>query len=295
MGEPASGLERPVLVGGTGRSGSTVVGHLLDHHRDLTLTRPMEVRFIAGNDGLADALAVALRKPGSPKAQAAAELAVDRLLNRWFERAPQVGLHQSMTREDVERWAHQYLVDMDRDPVAATRSLAGQIMDRIAERLGAQRLVDTTPANARKADRLEKIYPDSAVVVVTRDGRDVAASFVSQSFGPDDVFEALAQWEQRMLRTHEAVAASRPGRVLTIPLMDLVVSDRAGTLERLCAHLGVDVDPGMVEWFDANVTTGGAHPGRWRQDFDDETCGRIDATYAEACERLAAAGVTIPA
>lgn len=288
------GLERPVLVGGTGRSGSTIVGHLLDHHPDLTLARPMEVRFIAGNDGLADALAVARRKPGSPKAQAAAQLAVDRLLTRWFERAPEVGLHQSMSREDVERWAHEYLVRMDEDPADATRLLSRRIMARIAERLGATRLVDTTPANARKADRLEPIYPDSTVVVVTRDGRDVAASFVSQSFGPDDVFAALAQWEQRMLKTHAAVAACRPGRVLTFPLMDLVVTDRSGTLERLCGHVGVPVDPGMVAWFDAEVTASGAHPGRWRKDFDADTCARIDAAYGEAVERLRAVGIDIP-
>ena len=167
-------------------------------------------------------------------------------------------------------------------------------MDRIAEKLGASRLVDTTPANARKADRLEPIYPESTVVVVTRDGRDVAASFVSQSFGPDDVFEALDQWEQRMLRTHTAVAACRPGRVVTIELMDLVVNDRAGTLERLCSAVGVPVDAGMVEWFDANVTADGAHPGRWRSDFDAETCARIDERYALAVERLTALGVDIP-
>ena len=75
-----STADRPILVGGTGRSGSTIVGHLLDHHPELTLTRPMEVRFITGNDGLADALAIAQRKPGSPKAAAAAELAVNRLV-----------------------------------------------------------------------------------------------------------------------------------------------------------------------------------------------------------------------
>ena len=289
-----SGALRPVLVGGTGRSGSTIVGHLLDHHADLTLARPMEVRFIAGNDGLADALAVARRRPGSPKAQAAAQLAVDRLLNRWFERAPEVGLHQSMARTDVERWAHQYLVDMDVDPVEATRTLTHRIMDSVAARLGATRLVDTTPANARKADRLEPIYPESAVVVVTRDGRDVAASFVSQSFGPDDVFEALDQWEQRMLRTHHAVLGCRPGRVLTIALMDLVARDREGTLALLCAHIGVPVDPAMVDWFDANVTADGAHPGRWRRDFDDETCRRIDQHYADAVDRQRAVGVDIP-
>ena len=38
-------------------------------------------------------------------------------------------------------------------------------MDRIAAQLGASRLVDTTPANARKADRLDPVYPESTVVV----------------------------------------------------------------------------------------------------------------------------------
>ncbi len=226
----ADRLLRPVLVGGTGRSGSTIVGHLLDHHPDLTLSRPMEVRFIAGNDGVADALAVASRAPGSPSARAAAALAVDRLRNRWFERAADVGLHTSMTREQVEAWSDDYLGAFDLDALAATRLLVTRIMNRIAERLGATRLVDTTPANARKADRLEPIYPDSRVVIVTRDGRDVAASFVSQPFGPDDVFVALDQWEKRMLRSHRAAAASRPERVLAIELIDLVVSHRSGTL-----------------------------------------------------------------
>jgi len=287
-------LLQPILIGGTGRSGSTIVGHLLDHHRDLTLTRPMEVRFIAGNDGLADALAVALRAPGSAKAQDAAVLAIERLRNRWFERAANVGLHQSMSLDEVVEWSGAYLADVAASPLAATQALTFRIMDRIAGRLGAVRLVDTTPANARKADRLEPIYPESKVVVVTRDGRDVSASFVSQSFGPDDVFVALDQWEQRMLRTQRAVAGCRAGRVLTIQLMDLVVRERAESLERLCGFLDVPVDDAMVAWFDANVTSAGAHPDRWRRDFDTVTGARIDEHYAGICARLAAAGVDIP-
>ncbi|MCH1464038.1 MAG: sulfotransferase, partial [Candidatus Nanopelagicales bacterium] len=93
-----SNAERPILVGGTGRSGSTIVGHLLDHHPDVTLTRPMEVRFITGNDGIADALAVAMRKPGSAKAEAAVRLAATRIMERWFRRAADVGLHTSVER-----------------------------------------------------------------------------------------------------------------------------------------------------------------------------------------------------
>ena len=254
----------------------------------------MEVRFIAGHQGLADALAKAQRKPGSPEADAAAQLAVDRLLNRWFYRAEHVGLHESMAKAEVETWSGEYLATFSTDPVLATRTLTDRIMERIGARLGATRLVDTTPANARKADRLEPIYPESKVVMVTRDGRDVSASFVSQTFGPDDVFEALDQWEARMLASHRAAERSRAGRILSFELMDLVVRDRQETLARLCEFLDVPVDPGMVAWFDENVTSDGMHPGRWRRDFDDETAARIDAHYADACDRLSQAGVAIP-
>lgn len=270
------------------------MGHLLDHHPELTLTRPMEVRFIAGANGLADALATATKRPGTPAARQAAQTAVDRLRHRWFQRAEHVGLHESMPYDDVVTWSDEYLRDVEADPVVATRLLTHRIMERIAIRLGADRLVDTTPANARKAQRLEPIYPQSKVVMVTRDGRDVSASFVSQTFGPDDVFEALDQWERRMLASHRAALASRPDRVLQIELMDLVVRDRQSTLALLCEFVEVPVDAGMIEWFDANVTSDGMHPGRWRKDFDERTCERIDAHYAASCERLAAAGVSVP-
>ncbi len=285
---------RLVLVGGTGRSGSTVVGRLLDQHPDLVLTRPMEVRFITGNDGFADALHAWQRRPGSAKAREASELAVDRLRNRWFERAENVGLHQSMSLEEVTVWSAEYLDMVGTDPVTATRTLSDRILGRIAQRLGASRLVDTTPANARSADRVEPIYPESSVISVLRDGRDVAASFVTQTFGPDDVFEALDQWEKRMLRAHRAARASRPDRVLEIELMDLVVRDRVGTLTALCDFLHVPVDASLVAWFDAEVTADGMHPGRWRDQFDSATTDRIDSVYAASCERLAAEGVRLP-
>ena len=181
---------QPVLIGGTGRSGSTIVGHLLDQHPDLTLTRPMEVRFITGNDGFVDALAQAHTSGG----QAAAELAVDRLLNRWFNRAENVGLHTSMDKDFLLSVTSEYLEQFPEQPRSATQDLVYSIMNKVASGCGAARWVDTTPANARKADRVESVYPHSKVVIVTRDGRDVAASFVHQDFGPSDVFAALDQW-----------------------------------------------------------------------------------------------------
>ncbi len=285
--------ERPVLVGGTGRSGSTIVGEMLGQHPGLTLARPMEVRFIAGHEGLADALH-AHATGSAAQARAASRTAVERLRDRWYRRTDTVGLHQSVTPEQLAQWSQEYLDTVEIAPQSATRLLTRRIMNAIADRLGAQRWVDTTPANARLADYVEPIYPRSQVVVVTRDGRDVAASFVSQSFGPDDVFEALTLWETRMLRAHDAMAHCTPGRVHVVPLLELVVDDRRGALERLCAFLQIDVDPGLVAWFDANVSPENMHPGRWRSQFDADTTARIDRQYAQACERLSERGIPIP-
>jgi len=286
--------EQPILVGGTGRSGSTIVGHLLDHHPQLTLTRPMEVRFITGNDGLTDALTVGLRKPGSSKARAAAELAVDRIRNRWFRRAEHVGLHTSIGEDELAVLCGIYLDAFDAEPLEATRALVREVMSQVAANIGADRWVDTTPANARKADRVEPIYPESTVIIVHRDGRDVAASFTQQSFGPDDVFDALDQWEQRMLRIHRAVQSSRPDRIIEIDLVDLVDRDRSGSLARVCAAVGVEEDPAMVAWFQENVTASGAHHQRWRSDFEPDVCEQIDERYSTITERLREHGVRIP-
>jgi hypothetical protein len=81
--------------------------------------------------------------------------------------------------------------------------------------------------------------------------------------------------------------------MLIVQLMDLVTQDRAGTIQRICEFLGVSMDPAMLTWFDENVTADAAHQDRWRRQFDRKTVERLDKRYAEAVERLRAAGVQV--
>lgn len=251
----------------------------------------MEVRFIAGRHGLAEALDTAQRHPD--QAAAVSELAVDRLKNRWYFRAEEVGLHTTVARPDLDTWCADYCGGFGTDPVGATRRLTAQIMQRVVAPLPGSQWVDTTPANARNADLVTRIYPNGRVIAVERDGRDVAASFVQQPFGPDDPFQALRKWEQRTLRIHQAAKACPPDRMLIVQLMDLVAKDRAGALQRICEFLGLAVDAEMVAWFDDNVTADAAHPDRWRRQFDRKTADRLDKRYAEAVQRLRAQGVQV--
>ncbi len=280
----------PVFVGGTGRSGSTIVGDLLDHHPAITVTIPMEVRFITGNNGIADALA----KAGKPAGLKAAELAVDRIHNRWFFRTENVGLHTSMSREFVTETTDRYLAHFENSPQHASQVLVYSIMEKVALGCDAERWVDTTPANARKANLITPIYPQHKVIVMVRDGRDVAASFVHQDFGPSDVFEAVALWEKRMIKSDQAVKRCAAGVVLTLDLQDLVVTERDASLDLILEHCELEDSLEMRDWFNARVTPDGAHAGRWRRDFDDSTCAVIDKVYSDSCDRLRELGISIP-
>lgn len=280
----------PVFVGGTGRSGSTIVGDLLDHHPAITVTIPMEVRFITGNNGIADALA----KAGKPAGLKAAELAVDRIHNRWFFRTENVGLHTSMSREFVTETTDRYLAHFENSPQHASQVLVYSIMEKVALGCDAERWVDTTPANARKANLITPIYPQHKVIVMVRDGRDVAASFVHQDFGPSDVFEAVALWEKRMIKSDQAAKRCAAGVVLTLDLQDLVVTERDASLDLILEHCELEDSLEMRDWFNARVTPDGAHAGRWRRDFDDSTCAVIDKVYSDSCDRLRELGISIP-
>jgi hypothetical protein len=251
----------------------------------------MEVRFITGRHGLAEALAIVQRNPQDGDEVSAR--VVERLKDRWYFRAEEVGLHTTVARPDLDAWCAEYLDGFAADPVRATQQLTAQIMQRVVAPLPGTRWVDTTPANARNADLVGRIYPKAQIIAIQRDGRDVAASFVQQPFGPDDPFEALRKWEQRTRRIHQAYQECAPDRMLIVQLMDLVAHDRAGTMQRICEFLNVPVDPAMLRWFDDNVTADAAHPDRWRRQFDRKTADRLDKRYAEAVERLRAAGVQV--
>ncbi len=280
----------PVFVGGTGRSGSTIVGDLLDHHPAITMTLPSEVRFITGNNGIVDALA----KAGKPAGLKAAELAVDRIHNRWFFRTENVGLHTSMSREFVTETTDRYLAHFENSPQHASQVLVYSIMEKVALGCDAERWVDTTPANARKANLITPIYPQHKVIVMVRDGRDVAASFVHQDFGPSDVFEAVALWEKRMIKSDQAAKRCAAGVVLTLDLQDLVVTERDASLDLILEHCELEDSLEMRDWFNTRVTPDGAHAGRWRRDFDDSTCAVIDKVYSDSCDRLRELGISIP-
>ncbi|MBU6243879.1 MAG: sulfotransferase [Actinomycetales bacterium] len=285
----------PVLIGGTGRSGSTILGRVLGRHPALFLTNPEEVRFIANPGGAAATLATA--QAWWPKRWLAGRESartVRKCKTIWFDRPGPSGLQLTITMDELDELGARYMKAIRVDPLRATTDFTHAIMAKVAASAPGRRWVDGTPANARVTDLIEPIYPRCQVVSIVRDGRDVAASFVEQKFGPKEVFEALDTWAERSRRMKTAVDRCQPGRILTIDLLDLVRCRRRQTLEQVCGFLGISADPKMLQWFDENVSEERAHIGRWRSQFDESTRLRIDQHYARLVASLERDGVQIP-
>jgi len=288
-------VTNPVLIGGTGRSGSTILGRILARHPDLYLTDPEEVRFIANNPGMATALGMhRARWPRSMRAKSLAEKAIKRSQGAYFKRPNNSGLQKWLTMDEMVALGDRYLARFGAEPVEATREFTYAVMDKVAAPAEGRRWVDGTPANARVTDLIEPIYPDCQVIAIIRDGRDVAASFVEQTFGPSEIMQSLREWARRSLRMHQAVQRCRPGRILTIDMLDLVHNAREQSMEQVCTFLDIPLDAGMMQWFADNVSVERAHVGRWRSQFDEQTTSDIDALYSRLVSDLRSKGVRIP-
>lgn len=291
---------RPIFIGGTGRSGTTIAGRLLGHHKELRSTNPRELRFIASAGGVAEAYATAVMPPGagSSFAPVTPVQVVDTLWNHWFERIKPSGavsgLRRRLDRPAMTEVCSRYVSEFGADPYAASRRFAETIVTSNVTSNPSLRWVDTTPANARSADRVLALFPDGIVIHMMRDGRDVAASFVSKHFGPSEVFDALTAWQDRMIEAWRAEQASPPGSVVRVDLEKLAVTERDESLTRLANALGVADNRRWRRWFDKAVLPKQVHVGRWRSDYDDKTAQRIDARYAEIVAQLDDMGVPRP-
>jgi len=252
----------PIFVGGTGRSGTTIAGRLIGHHRDVGSTNPRELRFIASAGGLADAYA-RLCTP---------ETVAHNVFSHWFERVKPSGavsgLHRRVTKDEMRALLDDYIAQFAQDPFAASRQFAETV----------------TSSRVRR----------NPEVHMMRDGRDVAASFVAKPFGPDEVFAGLTEWRDRMVEAHEAEQRAPQGRVMRVDLEELAATRRSEVLGELLDFLELEDDQRMRDWFDETVVATQAHVGRWRKDYDEDTARRIDERYAEILTELDALGVPHP-
>lgn len=285
---PAAGPGiRPVFVGGTGRSGTTIVGRLLGAHPDYRLV-PFEIKFLTGNRGLCDLV----------EGNATYDQFRKLMLGRWYDSVVPTGTRRGVARF-LERAAVVDALDALRDELDGDRFHAGagfvhRLLDPLAIASGAGGWVEMTPTNIISGERLLRIFPDAKLVHVIRDGRDVACSVVQWFWGPNDVDEALDWWAERLEKGLMACERLPADRYLVVGMENLVAGDREGEYARLLAFLGVDDEAAIRAFFETSVGADRAHIGRWTEQVPPERRASFEAHHAALVEQLRARGRSLP-
>ena len=300
----------PVFIGGTGRSGTTILLNLLSRHPDFHGSMPREIKYLTSRHGLVD---IALTRPiqleENLKAkrnnllarmlpllgQSKISLFERELLGRWWSETGKKGnirgLVQGISREVLEAEFAKFKVDFRVDSKRASRDLF-ESLSRAQMKNGVKRYFgDSTPVNIMQADLINKILPRSKFIHVIRDGRDVASSVLKEKWGPNEHFAALEWWKKRIVTGQLALSKIKTENKLELRIEDLVIHRREETLERIKNFLELPNHARLEKYFEEEILPEKLHAGRWKSEPVNAT--KFSARYQAILQELNENGINI--
>jgi hypothetical protein len=288
-----------VFVGGTGRSGTHIVSHLLDRHSRFRGV-PIECRFHCNPKGLADVV----------KGETDPEEFIRKLRGYWWHRVRigdrayvrakwralgrgrERGLKSIVPPRRFDGAVGRFEATHADDLLGASRNHFYDLQQPLADEAGKPVLVEMSCFVIAAADGLARIFPEARFVHSVRDGRDSGSSKVSlrqKPHHPTDVTSGIDFWADRLRQAEEGVrglSEADRARLCVISLDELVQSDREGAYAELLGFLGVADEPAMREFFEAEMSADAAHRERWRKGLDEGEQERVTDLYEATLERL---------
>lgn len=191
-------IDRPIFIIGSGRSGTTILYHMLCGHAALAWFSNFDERW-----------------PRTPFLNMLAALYRLPVLRAWRGKA------LPMPSEAYAAWDHAHpVLDSPCDPPLTEAHATAEITARVraaiaqAQRMhGKARFVNKNTRNTRRMRYLHRIFPDALFIHVLRDPRAATASLLKVDWWPE-----LRVWSENRATPKEWVRAGRDAAVLAARL-----------------------------------------------------------------------------
>jgi len=287
-----------IFTGGSGRSGTTIVGKMLGRHPDVQVASPIEIKFLTAGNGLLDVVENRrFHKNGKPVIRKDGNLTKFEkcILNKWWIReskdGDKTGLHLGIGRDLLEEFLSQLRLDMEIDREQAAREFFRKFVNSQLVQRQRSRWVDTTPPNLMRSSAISTLLPGSKFIHMVRDGRDVACSVVREKWGPSEHFEALEWWRKRLLTVLDE-SKKNPDSILHVWLEELIHHERDKTFQNIADFAELSDSPKMYSYFNEEMQPKSANSQRWKNEI--KKAKKFSARYEEIIEELISRGLPAP-
>lgn len=157
---------------------------------------------------------------------------------RLVETNPVPWLNTVLDREDVKRRCREKHVI----------AIYGAVMDIYGESNGAIAWLCKSMQNIRWAEHLNSYFGNNKYIYLHRDARDVALSFTKAVIGDKHPYFLAKQWVELQRLCLDARANLSTERFFTVSYQELT-EETESTLRNLCAFLGIEFKPEMMEFY----------------------------------------------
>lgn len=217
-------VDRPILICGVGRSGTSLLQSMLNAHPSIAI--PAETHFFRRH--------VAPRRTREKIELVGVNALVQKL------RSDELFARINISPEDA--------VSGEQDGALDLLRVYRNMLELCAERDGKQRVGDKDPRNLDFLPELATAFPDAAVLHIIRDPRAVVHSRMRAAWSAGRPWRSHALIAQEQLRRGRRNGHALFGsRYLEIRYEDLV-TEPVETLSLVCAHVDVPFDPAMLDF-----------------------------------------------
>ena len=248
-GQPSEGRRTaPIFVVGHPRSGTTLLRLILNAHSRIVI--PPEAH-------IASFLRRCESKYGPLVNEASRRQIAERLVSK-----------RRMKEWELDS-EEMYMRIMEADPPTPA-GVFEALMSLWTDKARKPRWGEKTPGTYRFLPEVNQWFPDSQVIHIVRDGRDVAVSCLNPPFADfydkGNVYEVAVRWRHALACCRRAKRTLGPERFLQIRYEDLV-ADPEKVTRSICDFLGERFEPAMLDYHESAKT----HVARGDSSFHERT------------------------
>ena len=300
----------PLFIGGSGRSGTTIILSLLKSHPEVHSSLPREIKYVTSRYGLVDlnfGRSIKLEEDfkgirnnfratlNNRVGRRKEDVFLASLKGNWWsgegKKGRPRGLVQGVTAEQLAEIAYEFSSSYKKDLLVASRKLFYNLSSSQFKKETVRYFADSSPVNTMQAHLISQLFPGAIFINMIRDGRDVAYSVSKEKWGPKDPFKALKWWGNRVLVSHRSLSQLPEKHHLEIRLEELIKSDREFQYAKIMSFLNIPDHLSTRKFFNIEMRSEKMSQGEWKEKVQNPIV--FDKAYDQVLSKLLQQGINV--